>query len=129
MTAPARGGGVRAARLSNGLVVLLREMRQVPIVSVWCWYRVGSRDERPGITGISHWVEHMNFKGSRSIPKSQVTRRVELAGGVWNGYTYLDVTTYFETVRSDALEEMLRLQASRMSECLYSKVEVERERR
>jgi len=47
MTAAARSGGVRAVRLPNGLVVLLREMRQAPVVSVWCWYRVGSRDERP----------------------------------------------------------------------------------
>ncbi|HEU4401694.1 MAG TPA: pitrilysin family protein [Candidatus Polarisedimenticolia bacterium] len=119
---------VRSLRLGNGLTVLLREMRQVPLVSVWCWYRVGSQDERPGITGISHWVEHMNFKGTRRIPKSDVTRLTELAGGTWNGYTWLDVTTYFETVRRDALETMLRLEASRMSECLYSPAEVERER-
>jgi zinc protease len=119
---------VRRVRLPNGLTVLLREMRQAPLVSIWCWYRVGSRDERPGFTGITHWVEHMNFKGTRTIPKSEVTRRVELAGGTWNGYTYLDVTTYFETVQKDAMEEMLRLEASRMSECLYPKAEVERER-
>ncbi len=114
--------------LSNGLTVILRPERAQPVVSVWCWYRVGSRDERPGLTGISHWVEHMNFKGTRRIPKSEVTRQVELAGGTWNGYTWLDVTTYFETVRSDALEAMLRLEASRMTECLYSLTEVERER-
>ena len=128
VTAPARGGGVRVARLPNGLVVLLREMRQAPVVSVWCWYRVGSRDERPGITGLSHWVEHMNFKGTRRIRKDDVTRLVELAGGTWNGYTWLDVTTYYETVQSDAFEEMLRLESSRMTECLYSTTEVEHER-
>jgi zinc protease len=103
-------------------------MRRDPIVSVWCWYRVGSRDERPGITGISHWVEHMNFKGTRTIPKDQVVRRVELAGGIWNGYTWLDVTTYFETVEAAALEEMIRLEASRMSGCVYDEEEVGRER-
>ena len=128
MTARARRAGTRSARLPNGLTVILREMRQAPVVSVWCWYRVGSRDERPGITGISHWVEHMNFKGTRRIPKDEVTRRVELAGGTWNGYTWLDVTAYFETVQTDAFEEMLRLEASRMTECLYSKTEVEHER-
>jgi len=122
------GGGVRRVRLANGLTVLLRELRQEPIVSIWCWYRVGSRDERPGMTGLSHWAEHMNFKGTRRIPKSEVTRRVELAGGFWNGYTWLDVTTYFETVQSSALEEMIRLEASRMHECLYPAVEIERER-
>jgi zinc protease len=103
-------------------------MRAAPLVSVWCWYAVGSRDERPGVTGISHWVEHMNFKGTRRIPKEEVTRQVELAGGVWNGYTWLDVTAYFETVQRDAFEAMLRLEASRMSECLYAAGEVERER-
>ena len=123
-----RPGGLTATKLPNGLTVLLREMRQAPVVSVWCWYRVGSRDERPGITGISHWVEHMNFKGTRSIPKKDITRLIELAGGTWNGYTWLDVTTYLETVQSDALPGMLRLEASRMSECLYSKTEVDRER-
>ncbi len=122
------GRGIRVTRLPNGLTVILREMRQAPVVSVWCWYRVGSRDERPGITGISHWVEHMNFKGTRSIRKDDLTRRVELAGGTWNGYTWLDVTTYFETVEKGALQEMLRLEASRMTECLYSRSEVERER-
>jgi len=128
VTRRARRAGVVAKRLSNGLTVILREMRQAPVVSVWCWYRVGSRDERPGFTGISHWVEHMNFKGTRRIPKDEVTRRVELAGGTWNGYTWLDVTTYYETVQSDAFEEMLRLEASRMTECVYSTTEVERER-
>jgi len=70
----------------------------------------------------------MNFKGTRRIRKDDVTRRVELAGGTWNGYTWLDVTTYYETVQSDAFEEMLRLESSRMTECLYSTTEVEHER-
>jgi len=126
--APGKPSGVSSTRLSNGLTVILREMRQAPVVSVWCWYRVGSRDERPGVTGISHWVEHMNFKGTRTISKQDVTRLIELAGGTWNGYTWLDVTTYLETVQSGALEAMLRLEASRMTECLYSRTEVERER-
>jgi zinc protease len=117
-----------AATLGNGLRVLLQPMRQAPLVSVWCWYRVGSRDERPGLTGLSHWAEHMNFKGTRRIPREEITRQVELAGGVWNGYTWLDVTTYFETVGREAFDAMLRLEASRMSECLYDPREVERER-
>jgi zinc protease len=121
-------GVVRRSVLPNGLTVLLREMRRDPVVSVWCWYRVGSRDERPGLTGISHWVEHMNFKGTRTIPKAEVTRQVELAGGTWNGYTWLDVTTYLETLESGALEKMIRLEASRMTDCLYPKAEVDRER-
>jgi zinc protease len=115
-------------KLANGLTVILQEMRQAPAVAVWCWYRVGSRDERPGLTGISHWVEHMNFKGTRRIPKDEITRRVELAGGTWNGYTWLDLTAYFESVAPDALEAMLRIEASRMTDCLYPPAEIERER-
>ena len=118
----------RVVRLPNGLKVLLCERRNLPLVSLWCWYRVGSVDERPGITGIAHWVEHMNFKGTRRISKEEILRRIELAGGAWNGYTWLDVTTYLETFQSSALEEMLRLEASRMTECLYAPAEVERER-
>ena len=50
--------------LDNGLKVLLRPLHAAPLVSVWCWYHVGSKDERPGTSGASHWVEHMNFKGT-----------------------------------------------------------------
>jgi zinc protease len=118
----------RATTLANGLRVLLLPMRRTPLVSLWCWYRVGSKDERPGVTGLSHWTEHMNFKGTKRFGRDEITRRVELAGGVWNGYTWLDVTTYFETVRAPAFEEMLRIEASRMTECLYEAKEVDRER-
>ena len=122
------GRGLVATTLTNGLRVLLKPQGAAPLVSVWCWYRVGSKDERPGLTGISHWVEHMNFKGTRAIPRDEITRRVELAGGLWNGYTWLDVTTYYETVSSDALDGMLELEASRMTDCLYDPREIERER-
>src|SRR5262249_15269603 len=56
---------VREAVLDNGLKVLVQEVHTAPLASVWCWYRVGSKDEGPGTTGVSHWVEHMNFKGTR----------------------------------------------------------------
>ena len=59
----------RREQLANGLNVLVHEVHTAPLVSVWCWYRVGSRDEGPGHTGASHWVEHMNFKGTRNIPR------------------------------------------------------------
>jgi zinc protease len=62
----------RSAVLSNGLTVLVHAVHAAPLVSVWCWYRVGSRDEGPGQTGVSHWVEHMNFKGTTNIPRDQM---------------------------------------------------------
>src|ERR1051326_3131933 len=53
--------------LDNGLKVIVQEEHTAPLASVWCWYKVGSKDERPGVTGVSHWVEHMNFKGTVNI--------------------------------------------------------------
>ena len=68
----------RTARLDNGLKVLIQEVHTAPLVSVWCWYRVGSGDEYPGRTGVSHWVEHMNFKGTRNIPRDDMKGIVEI---------------------------------------------------
>ena len=59
---------VRKERFENGLQVLLKEIHTAPIISNWVWYQVGSRDERPGVTGISHWSEHMQFKGTPQVP-------------------------------------------------------------
>ena len=63
---------MRETTLDNGLKVIVREEHTAPLASVWCWYKVGSKDERPGLTGVSHWVEHMNFKGTANIPRDQV---------------------------------------------------------
>src|SRR5215207_386829 len=97
----------RSETLSNGLKVLVRELHTAPLVSVWCWYRVGSRDEGPGQTGVSHWVEHMNFKGTTNIPRDQMKGIVERFGGMWNGYTWIDQTTYLETAGREAVDQML----------------------
>ena len=59
---------VTKTRLKNGLTVLLKEVHTAPLITWWVWYRVGSRHERPGHTGVSHWVEHMMFKGTRRFP-------------------------------------------------------------
>src|SRR3979409_1857165 len=60
--------------LDNGLRVLLREVRERPLVGVWMWYRVGGRNELPGTTGVSHWVEHMLFKGGKRFGKGEITK-------------------------------------------------------
>ena len=72
---------VRSVVLDNGLRILVREVHTAPLVSVWCWYRVGSKNERPGLTGVSHWVEHMNFKGTKRIPRSEVKGIIDRFGG------------------------------------------------
>src|SRR5687767_15944786 len=97
--------------LDNGLRVLIQEVHTAPLASVWCWYRVGSKDELPGVTGVSHWVEHMNFKGTRNIPRDQVKGIIEKFGGSWNGYTWIDQTTYLEAATTDARDRMLLIEA------------------
>jgi zinc protease len=119
---------VREARLDNGLKVLVSPIHTAPLVSVWSWYRVGSRDEAPGLTGASHWVEHMNFKGTRNIPRDQMKGLVERFGGTWNGYTWIDQTTYLETAGRDALDQLLFIEAERMANGLYEPEDCESER-
>jgi len=129
MSAPTTGApAIRRATLGNGLTVLVRELRTAPLASVWCWYRVGSKDEGPGLTGASHFVEHMNFKGSTNIPRDQMKGLVERFGGTWNGYTWVDQTAYFETASRDALDRMLFIEAERMGHCLYAPEDCEAER-
>jgi zinc protease len=119
---------VRTARLDNGLTLLIQEQHTAPLVSVWCWYRVGSGDERPGLTGVSHWVEHMNFKGTTNIPRDEMKGIVERFGGTWNGYTWIDQTTYLETAGKDALDTLLFIEAERMANGLYEPADCESER-
>ena len=119
---------MRSTTFDNGLKVLIQEEHTAPLASVWCWYKVGSKDERPGLTGISHWCEHMNFKGTANIPRDQVKGIIEQYGGTWNGYTWIDQTTYLETATRDALDRMLFIESERMASCLYHPDDCESER-
>jgi zinc protease len=110
------------------LSVLVQEEHTAPLASVWCWYKVGSKDETPGLTGVSHWVEHMNFKGTTNIPRDQVKGIIEQFGGSWNGYTWIDQTTYLETATRDALDRMLFIESERMANGLYHPDDCESER-
>ncbi|MCZ6689930.1 MAG: pitrilysin family protein [Planctomycetota bacterium] len=121
-------GGVTKATFPNGLKIILREAHTSPLVSAWCWYHVGSKDEAPGHTGISHWVEHMNFKGSENFRKEEMKGLIERKGGSWNGYTWIDQTCYLSTLSSDGLDLILRLEADRMARCLYEEEEIRSER-
>lgn len=119
---------IRETTLDNGLKVLSIEHRVAPITSVWVWYRVGSRNERPGITGISHWAEHMCFKGGREFGKGDIFSQVARAGGYNNGMTSTDYTVYFETLPSSHAELGLRIEADRMTSARYEPEEVASER-
>lgn len=114
--------------LSNGLKVFLKEIHTTPIVSSWLWYRVGSRDETQGRTGISHWVEHMQFKGTPQFPANVLDKAISREGGVWNAMTYLDWTAYYETMPADRIDLALRLEADRMVNSQFDEKEVASER-
>jgi zinc protease len=114
--------------LSNGLKVLLKEVHTAPIISSWLWYRVGSRDEVQGRTGVSHWVEHMQFKGTEQFPANMLDKAISREGGTWNAFTYMDWTAYFETMPADKIDLALRLEADRMSNSRFLSEEVASER-
>lgn len=114
--------------LSNGLKVLLKEVHTAPIISSWLWYRVGSRDEIQGRTGVSHWVEHMQFKGTEQFPANLLDKAISREGGTWNAFTYMDWTAYFETMPADKIDLALRLEADRMQNSRFLPEEVASER-
>ena len=114
--------------LSNGLKVLLKEIHTAPIISSWLWYRVGSRDEVQGRTGISHWVEHMQFKGTPQFPANILDKSISREGGSWNAMTYLDWTAYYETMPADKIDLALRLESDRMVNSQFDEKEVASER-
>lgn len=120
--------GVTRHQLSNGLTVLLKEQHSAPVVSWWVLYRVGSRNERTGQTGISHWVEHMMFKGTPSFPASTLDRQISREGGQWNAQTSMDYTAYYETMPADRIDLGLRLEADRMVNAIFDPQETESER-
>ena len=115
-------------RLRNGLEVRLKEIHTAPLATCWVWYRVGSRNETPGTTGVSHWVEHMQFKGTPSFPAGVLDRAISRNGGVWNAFTWLDWTAYLETLPADRITMALELEADRMQNSLFDVDEVESER-
>lgn len=119
---------VHSTRLRNGLEIRLKEIHTAPLISSWLWYRVGSRNELPGTTGSSHWVEHMQFKGTPDHPGEIVDRIISRVGGSWNAWTWLDWTVYFETMPADRIDIALELEADRMINSLFDPREVEAER-
>lgn len=114
--------------LDNGLTVILREVHSVPVVSFWVSYRVGSRNERTGQTGISHWVEHMMFKGTDKYPAGVLDKLVDRVGGQWNAFTSMDCTMYYLTLPADHIELALSAESDRMLGALFDPEETESER-
>lgn len=112
----------------NGMKVMLKEIHTAPIISSWLWYRVGSRDESTGKTGISHWTEHMQFKGTKKFPANILDKAISREGGRWNASTSHDSTRYYETMPADKIDLALRLEADRMQNSNFNEKEVASER-
>ena len=104
------------------------EARHAPVVSLWVWYHVGGRNEVPGTTGMSHFLEHMLFKGTPKHPKGDLDRLLARYGALWNAFTSEDVTCYFETVPAERYPVALELEADRMRNALITTEETEAER-
>src|SRR5690348_18191281 len=90
----AQPSDVKTGQLANGMKVLVQEDHNIPNVAMYFFYKVGSRNERPGITGISHFFEHMMFNGAKKYGPKQFDVEMEKSGGNNNAYTSEDVTVY-----------------------------------
>ncbi len=120
---------VTEATLDNGLRVLVQDDPRNPIVAVQVFYRVGSRNERPGATGLAHFLEHMMFKGTPTYGRGQVARLIEENGGRDNAYTTKDLTSYYTNIAADKLDLVLRIEADRMRHLLLDAAEIDSERK
>ena len=127
-SAPAQAPAVAEATLDNGLRVLVVEDRRSPVVSVQTWYRVGSRNEQPGATGLAHFLEHLMFKGTPTVAKGEFARTVTGEGGQYNAFTSHDVTSYYVNVSADRVDRVLSLEADRMRSLLLDPAEIDAER-
>jgi zinc protease len=116
-----------AKTLDNGLKVIVKEDRRAPVVVSQIWYRVGSMDEVNGVTGISHVLEHMMFKGTRKVPAGEFSRLIAAAGGRENAFTSHDYTAYFQMLHASRLPLATRLEADRMRNLTLSEKEFKKE--
>jgi zinc protease len=131
LLAPAAGqaSDVVEATLDNGLRVLLLEDRRSPVIALQVWYRVGSRNERVGQTGVSHFLEHMMFKGTPRFGPRAYATLLERQGGEQNAYTTQDATVYHVSIAADRIDLALELEADRMQHLSLDPKELEAERK
>src|SRR5208337_4717407 len=115
-------------QLTNGLKILTLEDPSHPIVSYQVHFATGSRNERPGITGISHLFEHMMFRGSKELGPEEFSRIIQANGGTLNAFTTTDNTSYYENLPEDRLELAARLEADRLENLRLTRENLETER-
>lgn len=118
---------VSTRELANGLRIVVKTDRRAPVVVSMVWYRIGSMDEHNGATGVAHVLEHMMFKGTRTVKPGEFSRLIAAAGGRENAFTSRDYTGYFQTLHKSALPLSFRLEADRMANLVLSPVEFAKE--
>jgi zinc protease len=114
-------------RLANGMRIIISEDHRAPTVAHMVWYQAGSIDEVNGKTGVAHVLEHMMFKGTKSTPGGEFSRRVAAMGGRENAFTSRDYTGYFQQIPQNKLAEVMALEADRMSNLVITKDDFEKE--
>src|SRR5437899_11103636 len=112
--ATAQDYGIKTHQLKNGMKILVQEDHSIPNVALYIFYRIGSRNEGPGTTGLSHFFEHMMFNGAKKYGPKEFDRVMEAAGGANNAYTDQDVTVYQNWFPSTALELIFDLESDRI---------------
>ena len=127
-SAPAQQVAVSAHTLTNGMKVLIHEDHDIPNVAMYLFYKVGSRNERPGSTGMSHFFEHMMFNGAKKYGPKQFDIEMEKAGGRNNAYTSRDVTVYTNWFPTSALDLMFDMEADRIRDLGFDPKMIESER-
>jgi len=115
-------------RLDNGLLVIVKEDHRAPVVVSQIWYKVGASYEHGGLTGVSHLLEHMMFKGTDAVGPGEFSRIISENGGRENAFTGQDYTAYFQRLEKSRLETSFRLEADRMRNLLLPADEFEKER-
>ncbi len=121
------GGKVTEYKLDNGMQVIVKEDNRAPIAVSQVWYKVGSSYEPHGITGVSHLLEHMMFKGTKQHPTGEFSRIIAANGGRENAFTSRDYTAYFQTMSADRIEISFKLEADRMRNLLLPAEEFKKE--
>jgi zinc protease len=113
--------------LANGLRLIVKEDHRAPTVAHMVWYRAGSIDEVNGKTGVAHVLEHMMFKGTRTVGTGEFSRRIAALGGRENAFTARDYTGYFQQLHKSALAQAMELESDRMANLVLSKEEFDKE--
>ena len=125
---PAQAAEVTSFELDNGMEVVVLEDHRAPAVTHMVWYRAGSADEDPGVSGIAHFTEHLLFKSTETLATGELSETVAANGGSDNAFTSFDYTAYFQRIAADRLELVMRMEADRMRNIRFIPEEIDTER-